>query len=133
MLVNKPTDTYAKIRSARRSHAGKIKKLVVDENTYFDQYVPDGFYESVRGLKTCHPQKLENSSYFQESLSDYSHIIELSKVSQPLGLISETEAFNLLQRMKPNVPDYFSVTPNHYNYAGPSGWKFFHMLLNLLL
>ena len=133
MLLNNPAVTYAKIRKTKRSNAGKISKLVVNSDTYFDQHVQDGFYASVHGLKTCDRQKLENSSHFQEALSDYSHIIELCKASEPLGQISETEAFNLLMRMKPNVPDYFSVTPNHYIYAGPSGWRFFHMLLNLLL
>ena len=47
--------------------------------------------------------------------------------------ISEIEAFNLLMRLKPSVADVFSLTPNHYIYAGPAGWKHFHLLLNTLL
>ena len=35
--------------------------------------------------------------------------------------------------MKPNVNDFFSVTPNHYSYAGPAGWKHFHLLLTALI
>ena len=35
--------------------------------------------------------------------------------------------------MRPDVNDYFGVTPNHYNYAGPLGWKHFHLLLETLL
>ena len=35
--------------------------------------------------------------------------------------------------MKPNVIDFFSITPNHYLYAGPQGWKHFSLLLNGLL
>ena len=35
--------------------------------------------------------------------------------------------------MKPDVADYLSITPNHYNYAGPAGWKHFHFLLNTLI
>ena len=29
--------------------------------------------------------------------------------------------------------DVFGVTANHYNYAGPAGWKHFFLLLNCLI
>ena len=35
--------------------------------------------------------------------------------------------------MKPNVNDFYDITPNHYNFAGPAGWKHFHLLLSSLL
>ena len=35
--------------------------------------------------------------------------------------------------MKPNVIDYYSITPNHYLYAGPAGLKHFNLLLNILI
>ena len=35
--------------------------------------------------------------------------------------------------MKPDVCDYFGITPNHYNYAGPAGWKHFYLLLCTLI
>ena len=35
--------------------------------------------------------------------------------------------------MKANVNDFYSVTPNHYIYAGPAGYKHFHLLLTSLL
>ena len=35
--------------------------------------------------------------------------------------------------MKPDVNDFFGVTPNHYKFAGPAGWKHFHLLLEALL
>ena len=43
------------------------------------------------------------------------------------------QSLELLQQMKPNVNDFFSVSPNHYNYAGPAGWKHFHLLLTALI
>ena len=35
--------------------------------------------------------------------------------------------------MKPEVNDYFGVTPNHYKYAGPAGWKHFHLMLCIFI
>ena len=35
--------------------------------------------------------------------------------------------------MKPNVNDFYGITPNHYNFAGPAGWKHFFLLLSALL
>ena len=35
--------------------------------------------------------------------------------------------------MKPNVTDFYGMTVNHYNYAGPAGWRHFHLLLNCFL
>ena len=36
-------------------------------------------------------------------------------------------------KLKPDVNDYFGLTPNHYSYADPAGWKHFHLLLSLLI
>ena len=47
--------------------------------------------------------------------------------------ITKEESFNLRQRLKPSVSDFYSVTPQHYNYAGPVGWEFFRSLLNALI
>ena len=47
--------------------------------------------------------------------------------------ISEYEALNLLNRLKPDVPDFFSITQRHYLFAGPAGIKHFTFLLNALL
>ena len=35
--------------------------------------------------------------------------------------------------MKPNVLDFYSITPNHYTNAGLVGYEHFHLLLNVLL
>ena len=35
--------------------------------------------------------------------------------------------------MSPDVTDFFGLTPNHYNYAGPAGWDHFYRLLNALI
>ena len=35
--------------------------------------------------------------------------------------------------MSPDVTDFFGLTPNHYNHAGPAGWDHFYKLLNALI
>ena len=132
-LLNCPKETFAAIRRSRKSNAYQINKLNVGNNTYVGNQVQDGFYESVCSLKTCNPERLHKSQHNQESLDGYRHIIDLSKGGIRLEPITEIGAFNLLQGMKPNVPDYHYVTPNHYNYAGSSGWRFFCLLLNTLI
>ena len=113
--------------------SGKIQKLKVGKKTYICDSVKDGFYDSISQLKTRDQVSLHNSEHFAEFTSDYKNILELCKHNQRIPVISEQQSFVLLQRMKPDVSDFYSVTPNHYNYAGPAGWKHFHLLLNALI
>ena len=63
----------------------------------------------------------------------YSNIIQLCERNSHIKEIFEIEALNLLLRLKLGVPQGFSVTPNYYICAGPSGWKNFHLLVKALL
>ena len=38
-----------------------------------------------------------------------------------------------MQRMKPDICDFHGLTLNHFIFAGPAGWKHFHLLLNSLI
>ena len=42
-------------------------------------------------------------------------------------------SLSLLEKMKPSVTDLYGITPAHYLYAGPAGWKHFNLLLNTLI
>ena len=42
------------------------------------------------------------------------------------------DAFALLKKLKPTANNFYSVSPNHYNYAGSAGGRHFHLLLNAL-
>ena len=132
-LMQKPHQTYAEIRRKKRENASKISKLRVDSKTYHGSSVQDGFYESVLKLKTIqrHPQL--HSKQFDEFLDDYHNIVELCKSGKSVSQFSEIEAVNLLTNMKLTVPDIYSITPSHFLYAGPVGWKHYQHLLNPLL
>ena len=128
-----PQSVYKKIKSSKRSKAGKVLKLTVGKKTYTGDSVKDGFYDSISKLKSRDHQCLKTSEHFQDFSSDYHHLLELCKLGSQIPPITEKQSLDLLQQMKPNVNDFFSVSPNHYNYAGPAGWKHFHLLLTPLI
>ena len=133
LLFSNPIAVQKKIRASKRCKAGKIQKLSVGNKTYIGDSVQDGFFDSISKLKTRDESSLNLSEHFADFSSDYLHILELCKAGQKIPSITETQSFKLLQKLKPNVNDFFGVTPNHYNYAGPLGWKHFHLLLSSLL
>ena len=54
-------------------------------------------------------------------------------MSDDIKPITEAESLQILQAMKANVNDFFSITPNHYLLAGPTGCRHFHLLLSAFL
>ena len=40
---------------------------------------------------------------------------------------------DILHKLKPDVNDFFSITPKHFIHAGPAGLIHFNMLLNSLI
>ena len=133
ILSNNPTHLFKKIKSTRRNKAAKINKLFVGNKTYHEASVPDGFYDSISSLKSRDMEILDQSETFSDYCNDYHNILEICKHGTKIPEISTGEAFDLLHRMKPNVTDFFSITPNHYSYAGKAGWNHFHLLLSLLI
>ena len=132
-LLTKPIQTYKKIRASRRCKASKINKLKVGVKTYQGKTVPDGFFDSISKLKTRNTASNGTSKTFNDFSISYHHIMELCKHGARIPPISESESLDLLQKLKPTVNDFYSVTPNHYRYAGPIGWRHFHLLLNALI
>ena len=100
---------------------------------YVGEAVKDGFFDSISTLKTRDDGALAANKYFNDFSADYQNILELCKHGVKIPPISEADSFSLLQKMKPEVKDFYGVTANHYNHAGPAGWRHFHLLLNSLL
>ena len=128
-----PSLIFKSIKSSKRSTAGKIQKLNVGHKVYLGESVQDGFYDSISPLKSRYNGSLKSDIKFNEFSADYLNILEVCKHGSPIPPISETESFKLIQKMKKDVTDIYGVTVNHYNYAGPAGWKHFNLLLNSLL
>ena len=133
ILSKNPRPLFKHIKSAKKGKSSNINKLRVNQKTYLDDKVPDGFYDSISSLKTRDDVLLQNSPHFQALTSDYHHILEVSRHGHKIPQISETDSFDLLMNLKADVNDLFSLTPNHYIYAGPPGWIHFHLLLSILI
>ena len=132
-LLENPSATFARIRHSRRSKSGMIGQLKVGSKLYSGPSVPDGFYDSILTLKTRNDEKLRDSEYYASFSSDYDHIIQLCQESVKIESVSIARAMSLLERLKPNVPDFYSLTPDHFIHAGPAGIAHFCILLNSLL
>ena len=132
-LMTNPKETYSRIRASKRSKAGRINRLRVGNKVYDGEEVPDGFYDSISKLKARNNSSIQSSEHFQDFSCIYEHILKLCSKGATIPAVSEKEALELLQKMKPNVIDYYSISPNHYNYAGPVGWRHFYLLLNALI
>ena len=133
ICTNDPFPVFKSIKSSKRCTAGKINKLLVGDKTYSGDAVQDGFYDSISQLKSRDFVSLSSDPKFQEFSSDYLNILEICKHGSPIPPISEPDSFNLMKKMKGSVNDVYGVTVDHFVYAGPAGWKHFHLLLNNLL
>lgn len=133
ILSKDPSLLFKQIRSVKKGKIAQINKLVVDSKVYRDGDVPDGFYDSISKLKSSDTHRTDNCEIFAGFSSDYRNILEICKHGAAIPAITYSDAFKLLMRMKPDVNDYFGLTPNHFVNAGPTGWKHFHLLLTLLV
>ena len=75
---------------------------------------------------------MDGSGALADFSSDFQNIIKIFKLGAKIPAISKSTAFSLMMSMKPDVNDYFGLTPNHFIYAGPVGWDHFHLLLTTL-
>ena len=128
-----PHAFFKSIKASKRETATKIHKLHVGDKVYVDEYVGDGFFDSISNLKYRDLRSLDSSSSFSNYSSEYSSILEVCKDGPPIPNVSETECVRIMQRMKPDVNDVYGITLNHYNNAGLAGVRHFCLLLNTLI
>ena len=97
-----------------------VHLLQVGKHIYTGDSVPDGFYEALVNLKV--PEKSPMSSpEFLPTTENYRHIIELAKSGPPLPALSVAEAVDLLERVRPEVLDLYSISARHYHMGGQAG------------
>ena len=133
ILSSNPSKIFKSIKSAKRAKASKITKLIVGDRLYLDDSVKDGFFDSISSLKSVDRQELDESEYYHEFSLDYQNIMKICNEGPTIPALTEKQSFNLMQRMKPDICDFHGLTLNHFIFAGPAGWKHFHLLLNSLI
>ena len=133
ILTRNPKPLFKNIKASRNNKFSSINKLHVKDKIYLDEKVSDGFFDSISSLKRRDNNFLQNCDHFQDIAADYHNILEVSKRGAKIPALTENDSIDLLMKMKPDVNDLFGLTPYHYIYAGPPGWKHFHLLLCLLI
>ena len=132
-IFAKPSNAYAYIRHCKSSKDRKIEKLTVQDQTYTGAAVCDGFYKSMTALKQSDMQQLRQDPDISPLLVNYDNIIELCRGQPPIPPISLVKSTEILESLKRNVTDYYSITPLHYLHAGQEGLFHFNYLLNALI
>ena len=133
-LVGNSSQHFANIRRTKTNKAkSSIKKLTVNSKTYTGDAVPDGFYDSISNLKSLDLSMLKKSPGFAERLEDFQNILDICSSSEKIPAIMFHDAIRILDNLKPEVNDYFSITAKHYTNAGRSGYRHFFLLVNAFI
>ena len=79
-------------------------------------------------------QKTHKSSlYLSSMMEDYENFKYLYSHQIYLPVISLKTSSDILLKMKPNVTDFFSLTPKHFINVGSAGFVHFNLLLNAFI
>ena len=95
--------------------------------------VGDGYYESMKELKSCNLQSLSEDPLLSEQFSNYQHILRICESQNTLPEVSLTKAADLLRRLKPHVIDIHGMSSLHFINAGREGLLHFAYLLNCVI
>ena len=90
-------------------------------------------YESIKALKT-EPEVFETSDNgFPNFEKEYKLILDICSSKKQIRKLSYDETFKILNSIKKNVNDYFSITASHFIHAGKAGVEFFQFLMNTII
>ena len=132
LCSSSPSQAYKSIKSVRSSKVKKISKLHVGNRIFTGNKVPDGMYESIRCLKT--EQDSENISNEHPDFSkEYLFILEICRAGKAIPPISKHDSDKILNSIRKNVNDFYSITALHYTNAGFAGYEHFNLILNAII
>ena len=72
------TSFFKKIKCSKNTESASISKFHVDDMTFDSNRISDGFHKSLSMLKAPDMSSIESSNAFQETLQDFTHIMELA-------------------------------------------------------
>ena len=128
-----PSVAFKLLRNIRHEKASKINRLVVDDKIFTGDNVPDGMFRSIEQLKTEPVTLPHENSDFPDYAVEYNHILDICEAGARIPPITEEKSLQILNHLRKNVNDYFSITPSHFLNAGDAGIVHFHFLLNALI
>ena len=127
-----PSTAFKSIKSHLNSKNRKISKLQVGKRTYLGDQVPDGMYESIKNLKTVPVSNVHDDDHPDFS-EEYRLILDICKAGKKIPPLTREKSAKILDYIRKNVNDFYSITALHYVNAGRSGYEHFHHLLNAII
>ena len=128
-LSSDSSTVFKKIRSVKSSKTSQIPFLTVGDNRYDGDSVKDGFFASIKELKSRDSVHALADSF----IKDYNHILDICRSKIDLPRISLGASNKILKDMKASVKDHYSITPAHFLNAGKHGLLHFNFLLNYVI
>ena len=133
ICTNNPFKLYKNIRSSKSSSAAPVPFLHVGEKKYPGTRMSDGMFDSISSLKRQDSSSLSLTPCYESWTEDYKYILELCNNKRDMPEISVEDSTRILKRMKPNVLDFWSITPKHFLNAGKEGLLHYHFLMNRVI
>ena len=133
ILSKNPSKIFSFLRSCKQTKTMHIDKLIVEDKVYTGAMVGDGFYESMKELKSCNLQSLSEDPLLSEHFSNYQHILKICEGQNAIPEVSLNKAADILNRLKTHVIDIHGITALHFINAGREGLKHFAYLLNCVI
>ena len=133
ILDDNPSAAYSYIKSCKQTKSSNIEKLTVRDKVYVGSAVCDGFYDSMSSLKNCDFDLLRQDPNISDQLINYEHILKICKDQRQIPEIFHDQSTKILNRMRKNVSDFYSITALHYINAGVEGLEHFNCLLNAII
>ena len=135
ILSSNPSAIFARIKSIKATSTDNIPFLTVGDKVFYGENVKDGFFESIKNLKTKdNDADLRSNNWANINvMQDYNHILDICKTKVDLPPISIADSTKILLKMKKSVSDFYSVTTLHYINAGEAGIQHFNFLLNCII
>ena len=130
MMTSNPQAALKHISSLKSSSASsKISELKVGDKTYYGDNVGNGFFDSIKQLKTMEAS-VQSCEKCEEFRFDYNIIRELCKSGSKIPPLDLEASEKLLHSLRPSVCDHWSISASHYINGGPHAINHFMFLLN---
>lgn len=107
-----------------------INKLIVDDLTFENDRVPDGFFHSISLLKKIDQVSLSKSESYLSSQETYKYVLKICQSGQKVPKVSLQKAEIILRSLRPSVNDFYSITPAHFLNGGQAALIHFQFLIN---
>ena len=124
---------YAALKKLNRTSTCEIQSIKVGSDTYSNECVPDGIYQSIKQLKTEDIPYPDANMHYPDFREEYQYLLEICHSREKIPLFSYSDAEKNLRSLKKSVNDFYSITPLHFLHAGPAGIEHFLIIMNTII